>query len=167
MLCLTTQAESQYSSPFVTLWMLRDIKTSAGKNGKTCFTVYDGSLKTDGSANAKYLQNNNRTPPWTQWNYQVVRYNGSKYIHNLNTEQLATLSCGSITNVSGTAFYVGNSSRSGSDAYSGKLDEIRISSVPRSDDWIKATYDTIKDNAAFTKYGVASENVKGFLIIIR
>ena len=131
-------AEARYSSPWVTPWSWRDIKTSAGKNGKTCFALYDGSLKTDGSAEAKYLQNNNRTPPWKQWNYQVVRYNGSQYVHKLNAEQLATLSCNSITNVLPTAWYVGNVSRSGSEAYSGKLDEIRISSVPRSDDWIQA-----------------------------
>ena len=47
------------------------------------------------------------------------------------------------------------------------LDEIRISSVARSDDWIQATYDTIKENDKFTTYGVASENVKGFWLIIR
>ncbi len=160
-------AEAQYSSPWVTPWSWRDIKTGAGKNGKTCFTFLDGSLKADGTSDPKYLQNNNRTPPWKQWNYQVLRYNGSQYVHNLNTEQLATLSCNSITNVLPTALYVGNSSRGGSEAYSGKLDEVRISSVRRSDDWIKATYDTIKDNAAFTRYGVASQNVYGFLIIVR
>ena len=157
-------AESQYGSPWVTLWTWRDIKTSAGKNGKTCFTVYDGSLKQDGTANAQYLQNNNRTPPWKQWNYQVVRYDGSRYMHNLNTEQLATLSCNSITNVSDTAIYVGNTSRSGSDAYTGKLDEIRISSVRRSDDWIQATYDSIKIPAA---YSTAVENAKGTIFVFR
>ena len=156
--------EAQYSSPWVTPWSWRDIKTGAGKNGKTCFTIYDGSLKADGSADPKYLQNNNRTPPWKQWNYQVVRYDGSRYVHKLNTEQLATASYNSITNVSATAFYVGNSSRSASDAYSGKLDEIRISSVPRSDDWIQATYDSIKIPAAYSR---VVPNIAATIIIFK
>ena len=160
-------AEAQYSSPWVTPWSWRDIKTGSGKNGKTCFTIFDGSLKADGTADAKYLQNNNRTPPWKQWNYQVLRYNGSQYVHKLNTEQLATASYNSITNVSGTAFYVGNTARSGKDAYSGKLDEVRISSVSRSDDWIKATYDSIRNTKTFVSYGTAKKQEKGLLILIR
>ena len=157
-------AEARYSSPWVTPWSWRDITTKAGKNGKTCLALYDGSLKTDGTAEAKYLMNNNRTPPWKQWNYQVVRYNGSQYVHKLNAEQLATLSCNSITNVLPTALYVGNGSRSGSDAYSGKLDEIRISSVPRSDDWIQATYDSIKIPAAYSR---AVQNVACTILVFR
>ncbi len=157
-------AEAQYVSPWVTPWSWRDIKTGYGKNGKTCLTILEGSLKADGTADAKYLQNNNRTPPWKQWNYQVARYDGSRYVHNLNTEQLATLSCNSITNVSSTAFYVGNSNRTGSEAYSGKLDEIRISSVPRSDAWIQATYDSIKIPAAYSR---VVPNIAATLLIVK
>ncbi len=97
-------------------------------------------------------------------NYQVVRYNGSQYVHKLNAEQLATLSCNSITNVLPTALYVGNVSRSGSEAYSGKLDEIRISSVPRSDDWIQATFDSIMIPAA---YSTAVQHVACTILVFR
>ena len=56
----------------------------------------------------------------------------------------------------------------GTSQFPGKLDEVRISKVARSSEWIKATYDTIKDNATFTSYGVAQENAKGgFIIIVR
>ena len=159
--------EAQYASPWITPWSLRDIKTSAGKNGKTCFTFFDGSLKADGTADPQYLQNNNRTPPWKQWNYQVIRYNGTQYVHNLNTEQLATKNSRSITNnVTSTAFYVGNTSRTSKDAYPGKLDEIRISSVARSDDWIKATYDSIHETS-FVTYGTARARKRPFRVIIR
>lgn len=39
--------------------------------------------------------------------------------------------------------------------------------VFRSDDWLKATYDTIMNNTTFTTYGTVHENVKGFFLSIR
>ena len=51
--------------------------------------------------------------------------------------------------------------------FNGAVDELRISNVVRSDAWVKATYDTIKNNATFTTYGSVRENVKGFLLLIR
>ena len=51
--------------------------------------------------------------------------------------------------------------------FNGAVDELRISNVVRSDAWVKATYDTIKNNATFTKYGAVRENIKGFILMIR
>ena len=42
-------------------------------------------------------------------------------------------------------FAVGNSSNGGSQAFPGSIDEVRVSSVARSDDWVQATYDTVHD----------------------
>ena len=90
----------------------------------------------------------------------------TQYVHKLNAEQLATLSCNSITNILNTTVFVGNDSRSASEAYAGRIDEIRFSSVARSDDWIKATYESIK-NADFAIYGQAKEILNGLTIIVR
>ena len=52
--------------------------------------------------------------------------------------------------------------------FPGALDELRISNVARSAEWVKATYDTIKNNTTFTIYGAARENTKGhFLLMLR
>ena len=52
--------------------------------------------------------------------------------------------------------------------FNGALDELRISNVARSAEWVKATYDTIKNNTTFTIYGAARENTKGhFLLMLR
>ena len=37
----------------------------------------------------------------------------------------------------------------------------------RNDDWINATYESIRNNATFTTYGSVAEKVKGFLLIVR
>ncbi len=42
-------------------------------------------------------------------------------------------------------FAVGNSSYGGTQAFPGSIDEVRVSSVARSDDWVRATYDTVHD----------------------
>ncbi len=52
--------------------------------------------------------------------------------------------------------------------FNGAVDELRISNVARSAEWVKATYDTIKNNTTFTIYGAARENTKGhFLLMLR
>lgn len=48
--------------------------------------------------------------------------------------------------------------------YPGVVDELRISKVARSVDWIKTTYDTV-NNASFAAYGAVRSN--GFCIIVR
>lgn len=55
----------------------------------------------------------------------------------------------------------------GQNSFPGSIDEVRISSVVRDAAWIKATHDTIADNATFTCYGAARSNTKGLMLIIR
>ena len=65
--------------------------------------------------------------------------------------------------------YIGNIS-SGK-AYTGCVDEVRISNVARSAAWVKATYDTIMDDPAdntdFAAYTPAKENSMGTVIFFR
>ena len=62
---------------------------------------------------------------------------------------------------------IGNRAASQSNPFPGCIDEVRISNVVRSDAWIKATYDTIADNATFTRYGVAGDNIKCTIILFQ
>ena len=53
-------------------------------------------------------------------------------------------------------------------AWPGKIDEVRISSVARSEAWLKATYDTVRNNGTFMAYGAARENSdRGMVIVVR
>ena len=51
--------------------------------------------------------------------------------------------------------------------FNGSVDELRISNVARSDAWVKATYDTIKNNDTFATYSSAMENVRATILILR
>jgi hypothetical protein len=61
--------------------------------------------------------------------------------------------------------YLGNKSGTATESYRGLIDEVRISTVTRSAAWVKATYDTIANNAAFVAYGAARQNNKGGLTV--
>ena len=51
--------------------------------------------------------------------------------------------------------------------FNGALDELRISNVARSKDWVQATYDTIKNHTTFTRYSSAKENSLGTVLFFR
>jgi len=51
--------------------------------------------------------------------------------------------------------------------FNGSVDELRISNVARSSDWVKATYDTIKNNDSFATYSAVKKRNEYFFIIIR
>ena len=51
--------------------------------------------------------------------------------------------------------------------FPGSIDEVRVSNVARSADWVKASHDTVTESS-FARYGSARENVdKGMIIILR
>ena len=45
--------------------------------------------------------------------------------------------------------------------YTGKLDDVQVSSVPRSSNWIWACYQNMASNGVFNSYGVAEANHPG------
>ena len=115
-------------------------------------------------------------PSRADWNHSVSVWDGVVGVRNsyLNGSQLSLYSAddsykGQLRQIatSSAKLCLGNIS-GGSSQFPGKLDEVRISKVARSSEWIKATYDTIKNNAAFTAYSDARENKKlGLHIIVR
>lgn len=51
--------------------------------------------------------------------------------------------------------------------FPGSIDEVRISTVARSSDWVKASHDTVTESS-FARYSSARENVKtGRFLIFR
>jgi len=110
-------------------------------------------------------------PTRAEWHYQVTRYDSAdgKYANILDCSKMksGTYNVGPIYYDASSAdyLYVG-ASHSSDKSWPGKVDEVRISKVARSDAWLKATYDTIK-NADFATYGEARKQVKGLMIIVR
>lgn len=155
-------------------WNLQETGGNAtpSDNGKYLFQFYNSSdalkeILIDGSW-AK--------PSRADWNHSVSAWDGGTGVRNsyLNGSQLSSYSAsdsfkGRLRQVATASakLCLGNI-YGGSSQFPGKLDEVRISKVARSSEWIKATYDTIKNNAAFTAYSDARENKKlGLYIIVR
>lgn len=133
---------------------------------------------TNGVTYNQFISNSGIKPGRAQWNYQVRKYdsetaqlgifmNGTSYA--VESWCYNTGCTGTVTTVTGTRFYIGNTwdDTYGSTPYPGKIDEVRVSNVFRSDDWLKATYDTIANNATFTTYSAVRENIKGFTLLVR
>ena len=155
-------------------WNLQETGGNAtpSDNGKYLFQFYNSSdalkeILIDGSW-AK--------PSRADWNHSVSAWDGGTGVRNsyLNGSQLSSYSAsdsfkGRLRQVATASakLCLGNI-YGGLSQFPGKLDEVRISKVARSSEWIKATYDTIKNNAAFTAYSDARENKKlGLYIIVR
>ena len=115
------------------------------------------------------------------WNYHCFQYDNTATYHTnyLNGAYSARTSNNtgySILAPPAESFICLGNDNAPSSAYStnppqvfnGAVDELRISNVARSPEWVKATYDTIKNNATFTTYGAARENGrKGLVVFIR
>lgn len=108
-------------------------------------------------------------PPRAEWNYRVATFNSGTGRNILNRKDIKTHSSSGIIRPSlgASTLYVGNSAAKGGHSYPGLFDELRISSVARSDAWLQATYDTIKDNAHFSTYSKAIENRAGTVLLFR
>ena len=63
---------------------------------------------------------------------------------------------------------VGGGGEGNSRVFPGSIDEVRISTVARSADWVKASHDTVNGSTPFATYSSAKENVEtGLRIIFR
>ena len=74
--------------------------------------------------------------------------------NNNSTDDSVALNEGDCILQNGGDIYLGN--LSSKRAFPGKIDEVRISGVARSADWVKATYDTV-DNDDFALYHVPND----------
>jgi len=146
------------------------IMNESANNGKTTFGVKRDS---DGTFSEDWVTvpDEYPKPARATWNYHVGRFDGpnAKAWQLLNGEVSVEKSLKAVGKIRSTVgnLHLGNQFKSWSSSFPGKLDEVRISNVARSTDWIKATYDTIQNNADFATYGKARKQVKGLMIIVR
>ena len=106
-----------------------------------------------------------------QWNYHCVCYDNSvttqsSYFNGAVDATTVNSTGYAIHSVATDPLCLANDCQTSSTkVFNGSLDELRISNVARSADWVKATYDTIKDHDTFTTYTAAHENRRGMLIL--
>lgn len=121
------------------------------------------------------------TPALSKWNHQVVRFdcvnNSIKGFMNgtpiLSKDDAKFVSASSISisdsqsiSIKGAVFVGNIDSGDSLHAFHGAIDEMRFSKVVRSDDWIKASYDTIA-NSGFAVYSRVKSTGPGFAVIVR
>ena len=142
-------------------------------SGRTCMYIYQNP---DAATNVGFWPSDSSTPAPTldDWNYPVYRLDGAGGVKTafLNADTIvgpATSAANKGTVYSAAdQFFIGNyTPMSNGNAFPGSIDEMRISSVARSDAWLAATRATIADNAAFTRYGAASDNAQGTVVFFR
>ena len=123
----------------------------------------------------KYVWGGSATTPLNEWNHHAFRYDGTNgkvsYIQNNVSKYDASNADanGHCIDAVKNQLCIGSFTTHYTDKanYVGLLDEVRISRVVRSDAWVKATHDTIADNATFTRYGTAGANTSGSVVIFR
>ena len=124
-------------------------------------------LHDNGSATLFYISSNGTSPSGLSssvkadsdaWTHQAYTFDGTTSSSNVkgwkNGANVGTATTSLTSVYAGSAsLYLGNFSASDSRNFPGKIDELRISKVARSGDWIKATHDTVA-KADFARYYV-------------
>ena len=100
-----------------------------------------------------------------QWKYHVATFDMANTVHTnylngaVDSTKTQKMSSWGTQLATSDGLCLGNRPGPGNtDGFNGWLDELRISNVARSADWVGATYRTITDNAAFTTYGAVKDN---------
>lgn len=138
----------------------------AGYDNDTAWQMYDGNGPTTfgicstptgkGAVNVNIIN-----PPLNAWNYQVYTYDSTlssartkgylngAYVNSNNSQSGAV-------RASAAPLWLGIFQSGDNRNFPGKVDELRISNVARSADWIKAGYDTVNADG-FLTYGPAKD----------
>jgi hypothetical protein len=156
----------------------------AKENGRNGLQIYIAGNSGESYVNA--ANNAQNKPVQAVWNHSVHVFDGSdggvagedttinRAVY-LNGRRCDLSSSGELKGTlvsNGNKLCLGNNNAPSSGnkypaPYRGIIDEVRISTVTRSAAWVKATYDTIANNAAFTAYGSARNTREGLTVIIR
>ena len=139
----------------VSIWRAYGIKsTTYGSAGKTVVQVLKGDGTTDNPSTG------NLYPLRGKWTYQYFRLDGTtQFSQGLNDNPRVyakTYAAGITNDTADTTLYIGNTSSGSKEPFPGKIDEVRISSVARSDDWMKATYEMMT-NESFAIYAQGND----------
>ena len=138
------------------VFKMQEYNGSDSRSGMSIFHSYANNAS---SSNQTYGDTGDIIPAANIWNYQAFAIDANSRRVFLNDRKIKNSSSGypplrysaGASEGADVHFWLGNSHSNNHDAYPGKLDEVRISNVSRSDDWVKATYDTVKTEG-FAKY---------------
>ena len=131
-------------SPAKVSYLLKEQVSTDGKIAGVCYT--------ESGAYCDAWQSANLGVQCNEWTHQVSRWDGdvgrnTAFINGGIVQDITANSRkGTLrTAGSGSFFYLGNNGADqwGTGVFPGKIDEVRISSVARSDDWVVASHDTI------------------------
>ena len=137
--CLMAEIDSGNS--WNATWQLREVTSSpAGR-------IYMNYI--DSSGTTHYIGPDSGVPPRAEWNHFTIRHDTSRLETMLNGSRIASrVNDLTLYTTDKTKYiHIGNAG-AGNDtlkAWPGLIDEVRISSVARSDDWLQATIDCVKD----------------------
>ena len=150
-------------------WVLYENPT--GRIGCQINSLNDGEILPDDSA---------AVPERAAWNYSAVLWDGSfgecaNYLNGsaltLNAECMVAANWKGTVGQKATGLNLGNFRYNGAadnnqegDAFRGAIDEVRISDVMRSPEWVKATYDTIRPDSDFATLSPTGKNVSPTII---
>ncbi len=159
---------------------LRPYNITYGSNKKPSSSFGLENGLDDANANVNHYSNAMGDDLAGSWNYHCFQYDNTVTYH---TNYLNGAYSTRVSNNTGfpvlaptdeSFICLGNDNAPNSyygttpQVFNGAVDELRISNVARSPAWVKATYDTIKNNATFTTYGKVKDlTLKGFTIIVR
>ncbi len=160
---------------------LRPYNITYSASKKACSTIGLDNGLNDAKADASHSSNAMGDDRAGLWNYHCFQYDNAVTYHTnfLNGAYSTRISNSTgypVLAPAGSYICLGNDAQPAScystapaspQVFNGSVDELRISNVARSSDWVKATYDTIADNAAFTTYSAAMENVRATILILR
>ena len=137
--CLMAEIDS--GNGWNATWLLREVTSSpAGR-------IYMNYI--DSSGTTRYIGPDSGVPPRAEWNHFTIRHDTSRLETRLNGTRMASRTTDLTLYASDKTKYVhiGNAG-AGDDtlnAWPGLIDEVRISNVARSDEWLQATIDCVKD----------------------
>ena len=125
------------------------------------------------SGQADYVGAASKKPELNRWSHLAITRLGSSGSLNayLNTEKvinnLGTSAKGQLLSNPDIPLVLGNAETAEStSAYPGSIDEVRISNIVRSEDWIKATHDTVME-PSFATYSAAKAVTRHTVLIFR
>lgn len=163
-------------------YVIREVTRDSSASAKPVWHLYEASgegnkgkivLCTVTTSGQKWATPDNAKPlgARAEWNYHAATYDsesGTRVMLNAAETAKASSATGSLQEpLASSTMYLGSSTTGSGSPWPGRIDEVRISSVARSPEWVKATYDTIGNHVSFTKYGDVCENCKGLMLVIR
>jgi len=123
-------------------WLIREMTTSPA--GRICMEYLD-----DSNTKRYMFSDTDGVPPRAEWNHFALRHDTSRLETRLNGSRITSRNVNLTLFTTDDTKYVriGNygAGDSANGAWPGLMDEVRISNVARSDDWLQATIDCVKE----------------------